>query len=438
MTFDAVQIDRDLRRRGEPRSFGWFRWLALAVLTAFSLYVYLWEFSNVQSDLYKHAVIASQFNFGDPHSITSRLAYPLWHIFVAALFQLGVPLSWAAAIVCALCKALLFVLVCRYLWVMGRNRLSPSAVTVIGLLLMFVTPIRIPGVNPQVYHGIGSPTVWHNPTQLAVLVTAMLCVPYTLHCWYDFESRLPQAGAQTTLPWRKVVTLAALLMLSLACKPTFMQALIPAAAAFFLVQWIRHPKNSRYFFQIILAFVPAVAYFMLQYLYYTGVVVPYTSGVEFGATWGEAWSALRNMLMMTAFPLFALLCCRKKGLFRDAGLTLILWMAFFSVLEATFFRETGLRLNHGNFNWASMSTAFMLWVIVMPKFITAVTEFRDDRARLMRIAGEGTVASTDLNRERQALRLRSALFLAAFMLLVWHLYSAGYYLYYLFSTGSTF
>ena len=70
-----------------------------------------------------------------------------------------------------------------------------------------------------------------------------------------------------------MILLAVFLMGSLACKPTFMQALLPAAFVMFLVELCRRPRCWRYFGQIVLAFVPAVAYFLLQYLYSTGVVV---------------------------------------------------------------------------------------------------------------------------------------------------------------------
>ena len=42
-------------------------------------------------------MIAHDFDFTDLHSITSRLSYPVWHIVVSALYQLGVPLGHAAA-----------------------------------------------------------------------------------------------------------------------------------------------------------------------------------------------------------------------------------------------------------------------------------------------------------------------------------------------------
>jgi hypothetical protein len=438
MTIDPVQMDKDLRRRGEGQRFDLFAWFTLAALTAFSLYMFLWEFQRESSDLYKHALIASEFVFTDPHSITSRLAYPLWHLIVAALYQLGLPLGWAAALVCAASKAAAFALVRRYTVVMLKGRVAPALATLCALLLMLVTPIRIPGLNDWVYRGVGSPTVWHNPTQLIVLVTALLAVPYLVHCWYLFEDALPTRGARAVLPWRNVLTLAVLLMVSLSAKPTFIQALIPAAAAFFLIQWIRHPKNGRYFGQIILAFLPAVGYFVLQYLYYTGVVVPYTSGVAFGITLSGAWESVRNMLLMAAFPLCALLLARQKGAPPDRMVTLALWMAAFAVLQAMCFRETGVRVNHGNFNWANMSVAFLLWVVAMPRFIEAVRLYRERSADLAAQARAGVVPSGELAARAARLRLRSAGFLAATLLLVWHAYSSVYYLYHLLSTGNVF
>jgi hypothetical protein len=438
MTFDTVWLDRDLRKHGERRPTDWFCWIVLAALSVFSFSVFLWEFHNQNSDLYKHAVIASEFVFTDLHSITSRIAYPLWHMSVAALYQLGLPLGWAASLVCALSKALQYLLVHRFIRLMTQTRLPDIATALITLALMLVTPIRISGVNDVIYKGIGSPTVWHNPTQLMVLVTAMLVLPYTLHCWYEFQRLLPGAGDKTSLPWRKIATLAVLTVASLACKPTFMQALIPAAGVFFAWQWIQHPRNSRYFLQIVLAFVPAVGYFLLQYLYYTGVVVPYTSGIVFGAALADAWSALRNMLLMAAFPLFALAVIYRKGMFKDAALPLCLMMAFFSILEATFFRETGIRLNHGNFNWASMSSAFMLWVVVTPKYLLSIGDYGEQKQHTQIAEAAGTLTSEALNKARFALRARSTAYFVSLLLMVWHLYSGVYYLYYLFTTGSTF
>ena len=412
---DPISGLADLRK--EKKGIDWLFLLACIAVFGFSLYIYAWQFQFVATDMHVHATIASEFNFANLHTITSRTAYPLWHLCVSILFKLGIPLIWASAIVCASAKTIGMWLAWLLLRIICRGQVHRSILTLFAFLIMFVTAIRIPEVNAKVYRGVGSPSVWHNPTQIAVTVSMFLCVPYLAHCWYDFLRRLPHDKERALLRPHQVLILAVLLMFSLSCKPTFMQALIPAAAIFFLMMWIRYPKNSRFFFQIILAFLPAVLYFLLQYLYFTGVVVEFTSGVDFGATPESVWLAIRSMLMMAAFPLFALFCCNRKELLRDKMLALTLLMAGISVLEAMFFRETGLRQGHGNFNWASMSVALMLWVLMTGHFLRSYALF--------------------LKSARRAWR-RWIAFGVGFALIVWHVGSGGYYLYFLLSSGSSF
>ena len=401
----------------KKKRLDFFRIFFYLAVFSFSLWMYAWEFQFAVTDLHVHAVIASEFNFLDLHSITSRLAYPMWHLFVSILFQLGVPLQWASALVCAGVKVLGMFLVCLLLHVITGGQVKRQAITLSAIFLMFVTGIRIPGFNSMVYRGVGSPTTWHNPTQLMVFVSMLLCIPYVVHCWYEFQRRLPQGKSHAMLPWRKVFLLAALLMFSLACKPTFMQAFLPACAVFFLIEWFRHPKNSRYFLQIILAFLPAALYFLLQYLYYTGVVVPFTSGVAFGATLETAWFSIRSMLIMAAFPFYTLVFCYQKGMLKDKMLVITLLLTLFSMLQSMFFRETGLRVGHGNFNWASMGSALMLWVLTLGHFLLSFSHFFRSHPKPW---------------------FRWPLYGIGFALLAWHVYSSGFYIWHLLVSGNAF
>ena len=111
-------------------------------------------------------------------------------------------------------------------------------------------------------------------------------------------------------------------------------------------------------------------------------------------------------------------------------------MAGFSIVEAMCFHETGVRINHGNFNWASMSSAFMLWVAVVPKFVDSIGEYRDLQNRVQTLTVEGAPSTTALKKVRLGLKLRSLAFFMSFVLLTWHVYSSFYYLYFLFSTGN--
>lgn len=438
MNVDVVQRNRDLRRYGEKSSFDAFFWVAFVLLSVAVTYIYYREAASGQSDIYIHAVTASGFNFLDPHSITSRIAYPFWHINFTVLYKLGVPFVWAAVAVCAVYKMLGFLLVQRIVYLYLMPEASAKLATLAALIAMFATAIMVPSVNPAVYIGVGSPTVWHNPTQIVVVISSLLCVFYTAHCAFALPRARETRAEIVTLPWKKVVLLAAIVLFSAICKPTFLQAFLPAAGVYFLALWIKNKKQTRFFLQIILAFLPAVLYFLMQYLYYTGVVVPFTSGVAVELSLERFWLAVRNMLMMAAFPLFALLTAAKKEDFRDPALILCLLIAGISVLEAAVFYETGVRENHGNFNWASMNAAFLLWVVMPPRFISAVHRYRYERLRLHGDAKKGVIPAAALARAQTRLKAQSAGFLAAIILLIWHVYSAMAYLYYLFSTGSVF
>jgi len=387
------------------------------IYTLVSCLLYLREFSYTHADFYLHAAIADYFDFTDLHTITSRIAYPMWHLLVRTVKYMGASLEGAAVGVSTVVKGLSYLLVYGLMIAMTEGNYKRWKIALLSFALVMVTPIWIPSVNLFVYTGVGSPTVWHNPTQQLVMMSMLLVMPWLAHCWYEFERRLENGEKNIMLPWWKIALLAVLGMGSVACKATFMQALLPAAFVMYLVELCRKPKEWRYFGQIVLAFLPAAAYFLLQYLYYTGVVVEYTSGVEFSVTLETAWISIRNALMMSACPLAALITCWRKGLFKDRMLLLALLMVVFSALEAMAFRETGQRQGHGNFTWASNSSSFFLWVIMAGVFL------REMRSRLQ----NGTLCVW-----------RKAGLAGVLALFVWHLYSAAHYLYYLVTTENAF
>lgn len=391
-------------------------WLADILFFAAVFYLYYMEAVNPSADLAIHASIAKDFQFTDLHSITSRIAYPLWHIAVSAAYQLGLPIAVAAAAVTALMKTLFFK-IAQFLMIPAKGQGNRAVMWVMCLILMIVTGIRLPWVNPLVYRAAGSPTVWHNPTQITVTMISLLCVPYLVHCWCLYERRSLAGEAAITMPWRNVFGLAALLMLAAAAKPTFLQGLIPAAFVLFLWQWLAQPRQWRYFGQLVLAFLPSVLYFLLQYLYYTGVVVEYTSGVSVYVTPETLWIAIRSVFILNAFPLAALLLRIRKRERIDRAFILVLLMMLFSALEAAFFHETGMRENHGNFTWATGSSSLLFWWLTLSSFW-------------------GDFTASWKARSRQP--LRACGYAVAWALLGWHTYSAIYYLYYLCATRSAF
>ena len=387
--------------------------LALAAVFFLSFALFYRLTLRPSSDISIHATWAAEGNFADLTSFLHHGAHPMWHVLVALVLRLGVPLARAAALVTAACKTAEVWLIRRLMGRVLPDR-SPAALTGLALCVGAVSSLLTP-YNPTVYLGVGTPNTWHSPTQMIAMVWMLICVPFTARCYDRFEAALPDPRAN--IPWREGALLGALLLLSLTAKPTFMQALLPAAFVMYLVEVFRHKKEWRYFGQIVLAFLPSVGYFLLSYLYYTGVVVEFTSGVEVGITVETAWVAVRNTLMMSACPLMAVIVCYRKGMFKDRLVVLALLMTAFSVLEAMAFRETGMREGHGNFTWAANSSSFFLWVVMTGVFLRSFAQdMRLGALRSVRGLGYAAVGG----------------------LFLWHAYSSVYYLHYLLTSTNAF
>ena len=393
----------------------WLTYVLFAIVACFSMLIFYRAYNLVDGDMYTHAQVAGAFRFTDLHTITERTTYPLWHVSVSVLYQLGIPLQWSAALITTIAKMFTMVLVWKLVRYYTKDSVSVNVVNLATFFLMFVTGVRISSINENVYRPIGSPTVWHNPTQITVLAFAILCTTLLMHCHYQFMTL--HKKEKVVLPIKTVLLLTGSLLLCVVSKPTYVQALIPASILFFAYSWARHIKQWRYFCQIIFAFLPVSLYFLMQYLYHTGVLVPYTSGVALELTSKTFWSTIRNVLMMNAFPLCALAACYHKGLWKDSKLHLLLLMLLVSAVEAMTLHEIGARFGHGNFFWAGMSVSFLLWIYTLTLYAKTSIDFLHNSQKSV---GRGLGLSI------------------ATVLLLWHMYSSFYYAIHLYVNRVTF
>ena len=400
----------------------WTKWLAVGASLVLGYIVFYALAQRPASDLSIHATWAAEGNFADLRSFLHHGAHPLWHILVAAILLTGLSLPASAALITALFKALeVYLLITLTARLLKKNGWLASVCVVVAAS---VTSVWIPWVNPTVYLGVGSPNTWHSPTQMAAMVMMLLCVPLTAACVETFQKRVPEEGAKANILWKDAILLSALLLLSLVAKPTFMQAFLPAACLYFLVLWIRKPKNSPFFIRMILVAAPAVLFMILQYLYYFGIIVPSQGNMAFQVSWNKVGEVGVDVLLTRAFPIFVLLTCMERDTWRKPLYTLTLLMDAVSILEMLFLSETGRRASDGNFGWAMMGSALMLWVITLPLFVKKVKAWFSRR----KAAAEGQPYLEDKPRA-EALKWG-----AGGVLLLWHVASGIYYIVYLLTT----
>ncbi len=393
--------------RAPEKRFDPGKWLMLALLFVLSFAMFYQMTLRPSSDISIHATWASEGDFRDLTTFVRHGAHPMWHVLVSILLHLGLSLPIASALVTALSKVFIAWVTHRLMTIALHKHLSRAAITLMTAVCMCVSCLCIPFYNPKVYVGIGTPNTWHSCTQLMAMAFMLVCVPYTAWCYDCFTARRLREGQETRLPWLQAIVLGVLVFLSLLAKPTFMQAFLPAACLYFLVQWIRHPKNSRFFVQIILCVLPAVVFMILQYLYYFGIIVPWQSSMVLEVASGKALHVLIRVVLILAFPLYTLVLCRKQNADTTYVLTLIFNLV--AIVEMLILGEDGRRAADGNFGWGMMGASLMLWVLCMIRFL------KEDGVMKWKPKTKYTVG---------------------WALLGWHLISGLYYIGYLFISGA--
>lgn len=378
------------------------KWLMLALLFVLSFVMFYQMTLIPSSDISIHATWAEEGDFRDLTSFVHHGIHPMWHVAVSVLLHLGVSLPFASALITALSKVFIAYITHRLLTVALHQQLSRTAITLLSAVLMFVSCLCVPSYNPTVYLGVGTPNTWHSCTQLLALAFMVVCVPYTAWCYDTFTHQLAQDGEKTILPWKQAITLGVLLFLSLLAKPSFMQAFLPGCCLYFLYQWIRHPKNSRYFLQVLLCVVPAILFMFFQYLFYfDDTFFHQESGMVLELNWLKTQETLIRVVLMMAFPIYTLFQCRSQK--ADTTFVLTLLFNLVAIVEMLFLGESGIRASDGNFGWGVMGASLMLWIICMIRFLK--------------------------QSKRQKWYMPTQLF--GWLLLAWHLGSGIYYFVYL-------
>lgn len=384
------------------------KWLMLALLFVVSFIMFYQMTLIPSSDISIHATWAEEGNFRDLTSFVHHGIHPLWHVIVSVLLHLGMSLPVASALITALSKVAIAYYTHILLTVALRKHFSRLAITMFTLILMLVSCLCIPSYNPTVYAGVGTPNTWHSCTQLLVLAFMIVCVPYTAWCYDTFEHQLPKHADRTILPWKQSILLGILLFLSLLAKPSFMQAFLPAACLYFLYQWIRHSKNSRYFLQVLLCVMPSILFMIFQYLFYfEETFFQQDAGMVMEISWVKTQATLVRAGLMMAFPIYSLMISRKQKM--DTTLVLTVLFNLVAIVEMMLLGESGFRAADGNFGWGMMGASLMLWVVCMIRFL------KEDVVKRWYKPGN----------------------LIGWLLLGWHLVSGVYYIGYLFTTGAS-
>lgn len=297
------------------------------------------------------------------------IAYPGWHVLASTLKTL---LSLPTAEACALASALFAALATFGIRVMARlmaPRLDARAADVLSLCLTMVGPLYFPWIKSTYYVGTGTPNAWHNPTNAAARPFALLCL--ALYGWLSLTRSLTRKTTQEhgssarprVASW---LALAALLLLSAWCKPSFFQVFFPAVGIYAFVILVNSRGRELPFAAASMAsFAPVLALIAYQYLFYFGDGDSSMGGVAIDplAVWRlYTPSVIYSVVCALAFPLYATICEGRRAL-KDPWLMVGLLCALFGALEYALLAETGEQRMAGNFGWGWLLGCTLYWCV---------------------------------------------------------------------------
>ncbi len=397
--------------------FDLWKWLAVALMTALGIWVFGALAQRPQSDIAIHTLWAQQASLADLKSFIRQAAHPLWRICVFLLMQTGLSASVSATVFTALCKGLetwaLIVLARRLI---GHPGWEAAAC---GFCAALVSSVWVPWINPAVFIGGGSPNPWHSPTQIAVMAPMIVSVSWIALA----ENRY--ARSQEILPWKDTVLLAAVLLAGALFKPTFLQAFLPAAGLYFLVKWIRNPKGSPYYLRLLLAASPAILAVLMQFLFYFGGIIESQGGITLLVSGDKTMEVIRLVVLSQLFPLFVLLAFSDRETLKNPLFILVLLLDAVAIVQMLILSETGYRAQDGNFGWAVMGAALMMWAVTLPLYGYRAS------AWIKRIFAKDGTPHVISRPHTEAARM-----ITGGVLLLWHLASGIGYVIYLLTTAN--
>ena len=251
----------------------------------------------------------------------------------------------------------------------------------IGLLLLFVCKIFIPGVSPTFYVGQSFITQpWHNQTYIFMRCFALL----TVVIYFEIERRYLQL-----FEIKDAIFFTIALSLTNAMKPNFVLFFSLVMLLYLIKDFIRTRGKG---LKKIFLFGSCVLVSLVILIWQSTRLFP-TDSNEGGITvtfsqlvlFFSSWKNIVGLIISLLFPIliYAWMVWRKQ----ERGILNKIWiMLGVAALESFCLVETGARATHGNFIWGRYCAGWLLFVFSVVQYISLVDSIKytnDKKERIL-------------------------------------------------------
>lgn len=328
----------------------------IAIVTYFIVYKQMFI---PHTDYYVHMNLALDIT----KKIPFQQSYPLWHLIAWFFYKIGfllikMPVEVACSFVTAAVNCCIYLCIEH---ILAKRSILNSSIIAFGLC--FVMPLYIPWFNSFIYKGNGSPTTWHNPTNMMVKPFAIMSFSLLIYMFDNIRKGINNEK-------KNYVCLMLLVLGSVIAKPSYFQGVAPALALFVLISLLTDKGHVfKEYFKLCSCFIPGFLVIIFQFVlsFYSG-----EKGSGIGIGWLEVAKATTpnvyiSLFLVLAFPLVYTVCNIRKKV-RQVGYQLGWLYVVVAWLEWALLFENGERKYHGNFGWAAQLAYTIIWIITTTDF----------------------------------------------------------------------
>ena len=302
------------------------------------------------SDIREHITILYRYIYEQGYYI----AHPLWHITSYLLSTiLFISVEYGVIITSSLYVLLWYTIVYLFITQKLDDLYNTNILVFISLVVVLIGPLSIPWYYKVIFHGQGSPNIWHNVTLWSVKPFALLSIWFTVE-GIDTKNR-------KLLLWAGIFTI-----ISIFAKPSFIIIFLPAL----LIYAIAMKLYKDYYFISYFLTISSLSIAVLIYQYShtfnqdEGKII-----IDFLGVWSlSSLNIPISIFLALAFPLIFVLM--RLEILNERYIMISWIMIFISIIYYTLFAQTGRFYSHANFSWSYMIAMSLLYLFSIVRFFT--------------------------------------------------------------------
>lgn len=326
--------------------------LYLGIVFIISYYFIQMQISGIiVSDTLQHLAFLDQYLNGEIY-----IPHPLWHLGSYYTSKIiGANVGTGASVFTALLISFYAFIIYKIAKSIDDKSNNETKWFLVTMIALTIGPFFVKSLNPYIYMGPGSPSIWHNVTLLAVKPFALLSIYFTIRYLSNEKNKFLLAAILTVV-------------VSIFAKPNFIIVFLPSLFLYIVLK--KYFDKKRIIFAVVIALlsIAALAYqFANQY---NGGEASSGGSIifDFLGVWSKYTPSVTISILM-ALGLPALISFFNYRSVKNNEYIKFSWLlVLFSMILFACFAESGKRYAEGNFSWSWHISLSLIYIFTLIEY----------------------------------------------------------------------